>query len=50
MGEERRWEKRVGEERGGYSTIGYYGRGDERSGWDARVEEWKGRKKMGSVG
>ena len=29
---------------GGYSRIGYQGRGDERSGWDARVEEWKGRK------
>ena len=23
VGEERRWEKRVGEERGGYSRIGY---------------------------
>ena len=31
-------EGRGGEERGGYS------RADERSGWDARIEEWKGRK------
>ena len=31
MGEERRWEERVGEERGGYSRIEHKGRGDERS-------------------
>ena len=36
-----------GEGSGGYSRIGYWVRGDERSGWDvrdARVEELKGRK------
>ena len=43
MGEERRWEERVWEERGRYSRIGYQGRGNERSGWDAMIEEWKGR-------
>ena len=41
--EEMGGEGRGGEERGGCSRKGYKGRGDERNGWDAMVEEWKGR-------